>query len=552
MPSKPGTAAAARTGEASVDALGGDGEATHYVASSARGRLRGEEGGHVRDVAILVEQDAVEVERSGGLLCRGGHCLPSACLSLSLHPASSGRTVRRASKQAGPRPPLAIGVGESFLLSKPPLVQARPLYLCTRPEARSPRELSAPSILLPPQLLLRRAAASSLRVEIHFFLHLLASPPAADKFLVAERRRRRPARPIFPGSTVAACVAAACSSLLWERPKYECFGTCHHRNARDISESPSEQCHHAAHVRCALSAGPLPYERGWAWQHVLLNRRLNFMRMQAQKLDVRDGNANNDSGNGAENEMHGNDCILLFEHEPVYTLGRGASEEHLTFLDGEPDGGAEKRRRLSRKYRGEDASRLNVDRSMRPSREMSVEEEVDLLSNRSRGTVAPVRAPNGAPIYRIERGGEVTYHGPGQLVMYPLLDLRHSVYEQDLHWYLRQIEEVIIRTLAQFDITSNRDDINTGVWVGQNKIAAVGVSSSRWITTHGLAINVNPNLDHFDKDIITPCGIEERGVTSISEILGSKGPTVKDVSEVALRSFGDVFNIELAARQPMR
>ena len=249
--------------------------------------------------------------------------------------------------------------------------------------------------------------------------------------------------------------------------------------------------------------------------------------------------------------QHDRDWLLLFEHEPVYTLGRGASEEHLTFLDKEVDGGAEKRRRLSRKYRGADASRLNVDQSQRGNLQTSsVEEEVERLSEQSN---SPVYAPNGLPIYRIERGGEVTYHGPGQLVMYPLLNLKHPAYEQDLHWYLRQIEEVIIQTLSEFDVASNRDEINTGVWVGPNKIAAVGVSSARWITTHGLAINVRPDLGHFDDEIITPCGIEGRGVTSLEEVMGREGcPTVQEVAEVATRCFGDVFRIELESGGPMR
>mmetsp|Transcript_5338 Transcript_5338/g.11711 ORF Transcript_5338/g.11711 Transcript_5338/m.11711 type:complete len:277 (-) Transcript_5338:8-838(-) len=257
--------------------------------------------------------------------------------------------------------------------------------------------------------------------------------------------------------------------------------------------------------------------------------------------------------NAEENAIDGdnNDLILLFEHEPVYTLGRGASEDHLTFLNAESDGGAEKRRRLGRKYRGKDASRLNIDQSYRATLQqtLSAEREVDHLCNQR---TTPVYAPNGSPIYRIERGGEVTYHGPGQLVMYPLLNLKHPAFEQDLHWYLRQIEEVIIQTLSEFNIQSNRDKINTGVWVGQDKIAAVGVSSARWITTHGLAINVNPNLDHFDKDIMTPCGIEGRGVTSLANILGTKCPTVEEVGEVALRHFSDVFRVDLANTRPIR
>lgn len=321
----------------------------------------------------------------------------------------------------------------------------------------------------------------------------------------------------------------------------------------ETKHAPVEEHRPLAHVRSAISAGPLPYERGWAWQHVLLNRRLNYIRTQQQQQMNGAEEIAADMGTADTSSQHDNDWLLMFEHEPVYTLGRGASEEHLTFLNKEPDGGAEKRRRLSRKYRGEDASRLNVDRSKRTSREMSVEEEVDrvVTDQSSGGGATPVYAPNGLPIYRIERGGEVTYHGPGQLVVYPLLNLKNPSYRQDLHWYLRQIEEVIIRTLAEFGVQSKRDEINTGVWVGREKIAAVGVSSSRWITTHGLAINVNPNLEHFDKDIITPCGIEERGVTSIADVLGTESPKVDEVADVALKCFGDVFGIKLADKTPI-
>ena len=106
-------------------------------------------------------------------------------------------------------------------------------------------------------------------------------------------------------------------------------------------------------------------------------------------------------------------------------------------------------------------------------------------------------ALNGVPIYHVERGGEVTFHGPGQLVVYPLLDLRRPPYKQDLHWYLQMVEEVVIQTLLAYEIKGYRDDINTGVWVGKEKVAAVGVTSSRWITTHGFALNVSPDQSFF-------------------------------------------------------
>ncbi len=312
---------------------------------------------------------------------------------------------------------------------------------------------------------------------------------------------------------------------------------------------------HSVHVRSALSNGPIPYEKGWAWQHVLLNRRMNNMRRQEKRETL--------DGNDVERDK---DWILMFEHHSVYTLGRGATEDYLTFLNNEPDGGLEKRKRLSRKYRGEDASRLNIDRFQKHKTSgigitddpITEQNDVDELSNQSICKSQPVLAPNGSPIYRIERGGEVTYHGPGQLVIYPLLNLKHPNYQQDLHWYLRQIEEVIIQTLSHYDIKSNRDEINTGVWVDQNKIAAVGVSATKWITTHGLALNVNPNLEHFDKDIITPCGIEERGVTSISEVLkgasssSDDSPSLNEVADVALKCFGDVFHVDVMEGSTIR
>ena len=334
----------------------------------------------------------------------------------------------------------------------------------------------------------------------------------------------------------------------------------------DTTNNHNNNCKHIAKVRSALSSGPVPYEVGWAYQHVLMHRRLNYMRMM-QKQKNQDNNTTTTANNNEHSVSDQKDTILLFEHEPVYTLGRGASEDHLTFLNNESDGGIEKRRRLNRKYRGDDASRLNIDTTSTSivsdlqqqkdmkQKDINVEEEVahllqTSLQHNNNSSFQPVLAPNNIPIYRIERGGEVTYHGPGQLVIYPLLNLKQSNYKQDLHWYLRQIEQVIIDTLSYYNIKSNRDSINTGVWVNNNKIAAVGVSSSRWITTHGLAINVSPNLNHFDKEIMIPCGIDGRGVTSMKELIDERGdniccPSVEEVGEVALSCFENVFNVEL-------
>jgi len=162
-----------------------------------------------------------------------------------------------------------------------------------------------------------------------------------------------------------------------------------------------------------------------------------------------------------------------------------------------------------------------------------------------------VIAPNGAPIYRVERGGEVTFHGPKQLVVYPVVDLRQQPYQKDLHWYLKCVEDVIIQTLRAYDIEGVRDEVNTGVWVDLKKIAAVGISCSRWVTTHGFALNIDPDLKYYDPSLIIPCGIEGRGVTSIAEVLKErkvnkdKVPSVDEVANVVLESFEDVFGVPI-------
>lgn len=150
--------------------------------------------------------------------------------------------------------------------------------------------------------------------------------------------------------------------------------------------------------------------------------------------------------------------MLLLQHPSTYTLGTGATEENLKF---DPD---------SPPY----------------------------------------------PLYRIERGGEVTYHGPGQLVMYPILNLKN--FETDLHWYLRTLEEIIIQAVGQVSgLEGHREDGLTGVWINGKKVAAIGVRASRWVSYHGLALNVTVDLKPFND--IVPCGISHRPVSSIAEIL---------------------------------
>lgn len=177
------------------------------------------------------------------------------------------------------------------------------------------------------------------------------------------------------------------------------------------------------------------------------------------------------------------DVLLLTEHNHVYTLGKGSDKTHL--LAGEKE-----------------------------------------LKSRS------------IEVHHIDRGGDITYHGPGQLVGYPILDL--SVYYLDVHRYLHDIEEILIRTLKDFGIKSHREENYTGVWTGSDKIAAIGVKVSRWITMHGFALNVNTNLSYFDR--IIPCGIFHKGVTSMERILGNKVP-VQDVIKSVSSHFGEVFGI---------
>jgi len=185
----------------------------------------------------------------------------------------------------------------------------------------------------------------------------------------------------------------------------------------------------------------------------------------------------------AENRFE--DIFITNEHEHVYTLGKGGNANHL--LAGESD-----------------------------------------------------LTEAGAEFYSIDRGGDITYHGPGQIVGYPILNLER--FKKDIHWYLRQLEEVIIRTLKHFDMEGIRSEGETGVWIGSEKIAALGIKVSRWVTMHGFAFNVNPDLAYFGK--IIPCGIFHKGVTSMAEIL-KEDITISNVSPVLLQEFESVFHVTL-------
>ena len=183
-----------------------------------------------------------------------------------------------------------------------------------------------------------------------------------------------------------------------------------------------------------------------------------------------------------ENPDSQSDRLILLEHPDVYTLGTGASTEFLQF---DPQ---------------------NSDRQL----------------------------------HRIERGGEVTYHCPGQLVAYPILNLKY--YRQDLHWYLRQLEEVIIRVLNKYDLDGYRIPGLTGVWLEEKKIAAIGIKVRRWITMHGFAINVCPDLTGFGA--IVPCGIKDKPVGSLAQFVPDL--TVEQVKIDVAAAFATIFEVELS------
>ena len=142
----------------------------------------------------------------------------------------------------------------------------------------------------------------------------------------------------------------------------------------------------------------------------------------------------------------------------------------------------------------------------------------------------------GAETFAIDRGGDVTYHGYGQLVGYPILNL--SMWKEDLHWFLRALEETIIRTLAHYSIEGYRVDGRTGVWAKEEKVCAIGIKCSHWTTMHGFAWNLNTDLNYFNN--IIPCGIQDKGVTSVEKLLGRK-VEMQEAKRIYTEEFATVF-----------
>jgi lipoate-protein ligase B len=163
-------------------------------------------------------------------------------------------------------------------------------------------------------------------------------------------------------------------------------------------------------------------------------------------------------------------------------------------------------------------------------------------SSKTRHLVASpeLLAARGVALFEVERGGDVTYHGPGQLVGYPIIDLKR--HRQDLHWYLRQVEETLIVALRAVGITAGRHDGYTGVWVDSSrKIASIGVHARDWVTWHGFALNVSTDLSYFD--FIIPCGIPDVDMTSVQRELGRAEPSIAEVAGHVAAAFEHVFDL---------
>ena len=174
------------------------------------------------------------------------------------------------------------------------------------------------------------------------------------------------------------------------------------------------------------------------------------------------------------------DQLLLVEHFPVYTLGKNTPREHL------------------------------------------LTKESDNIS-----------------IIQTDRGGDITFHGPGQLVGYPILDLNQ--YKRSITWYMRELEQLIIDVLKEYDINAERKKGLTGVWVKGKKIAALGVRISKWVTMHGFSLNINPDLKYYQG--IIPCGIKDYGVTSMADLLGNDVPDMSEIKDTLVQHFIAKFSI---------
>ena len=232
--------------------------------------------------------------------------------------------------------------------------------------------------------------------------------------------------------------------------------------------------------------GQMDYQTAWDYQESLLQENVK-RKSEARSLATENGNVSTI----LPDTLNTVNYLLFVEHPPVYTLGKSGNMDNV------------------------------------------------LLSEEN------LKA-RGIQFFRTNRGGDITFHGPQQIVGYPILDLEK--FYTDIGRYLRNVEEVIILTLKEYGIESGRSAGETGVWIDadvkgrERKICAIGVRSSRWITMHGFALNVNTDLNYFN--FIIPCGIQNKQVTSLQKELG-RAVDMEEVKEKIRRNFGDVFNVVL-------
>ncbi|MCW3090810.1 MAG: Octanoyltransferase [Ferruginibacter sp.] len=240
--------------------------------------------------------------------------------------------------------------------------------------------------------------------------------------------------------------------------------------------------------------GIIDYKAAWDYQESLLQHNVKLKsRIPRNTTAIIDADGGENGFTDHEIPSSTTHYLLLCEHPPVYTLGKSGHQENILISETEME-------------------------------------------------------QKGIQFFKTNRGGDITFHGPQQLVGYPVIDLEK--FYTDIGRYLRELEEVVMLTLAEYDITGKRSKGETGVWIEpdipgkERKICAMGVRCSRWITMHGFALNVNTDLDYFNN--IIPCGIENKKVTSIEKELG-RSVDLQEVKEKIQRNFEKVFNVELIA-----
>lgn len=240
----------------------------------------------------------------------------------------------------------------------------------------------------------------------------------------------------------------------------------------------------------------LPYKTTWDYQEQLLQQNVAAKTLALQlaqnKLPLNEDHQQGIPTSGSLSNQNSITNFLLFvEHSPVYTLGKSGKASNILISD-------------------EERQQKNID------------------------------------FFKINRGGDITFHGAGQLVGYPILDL--EMFKTDLGWYLRNLEEVIILTIKEYGLTGMRSPGETGVWLDadipgkERKICAMGIRCSRWITMHGFAFNINTDLNYFN--YIVPCGIVNKQVTSLQKEIG-KAVEMDEVKQIVKKNFEQVFNVRL-------